>query len=55
MVISLVLFVLYNNLLLKRVKRKHGRELEEANREEGFVEKADRVMHEPALEPGSVV
>ncbi|KAK9413079.1 hypothetical protein SUNI508_12064 [Seiridium unicorne] len=55
MVICGVLFVFFNNLLLARVKRKHGREMEQAQADEGFLEKAERILHEPALEPGSVV
>lgn len=55
MVICAILFVVFNNLLLERVKRKHGREVAQAQTEEGFLEKAERKLNEPALEPGSVV
>lgn len=55
MVICGGLFVVINNLLLARIKRKHGREVQQAQNDEGFLEKADRKLHEPALEPGSVV
>ncbi|KAK9782733.1 hypothetical protein AB5N19_09316 [Seiridium cardinale] len=54
-VICGVLFVFFNNLLLARVKRKHGRDMGQAQADEGFLEKAERKLHEPALEPGSVV
>lgn len=55
---SLVLFVLYNNWALSRVKSKHQRELERELRgeeHEGMVEKMKRKVNEPGLEPGSVV
>lgn len=50
------LFVI-NTLLLKRVQRKHGREMEqlEQGAEEGLFERAGRKLQEPALEPQSVV
>ncbi|KKY36352.1 hypothetical protein UCDDA912_g03681 [Diaporthe ampelina] len=50
------LFV-FNTLLLKRVQRKHGREMEqfEEGAEEGLFERAGRKLQEPALEPQSVV
>jgi hypothetical protein len=48
-----ILFVLFNNLLLQRVKRKHGEA--QAQVDESFLEKAERKTKEPALEPGSVV
>lgn len=46
-----------NTLLLKRVQRKHGREMEqfEQTGEEGLFERAGRKLQEPALEPQSVV
>lgn len=53
--IGCALFVLFNNLLLKRVKRKHGEAQAKARADEGFLEKAERKLKEPALEPGSVV
>jgi len=43
---------------LERVKRRHGQEMEGVGggREgERLVEKMGRKIHEPALEPGSVV
>lgn len=52
MVVTGVLFALYNFWLLQRVKTRHGREMREG---EGLVEKMGRKVHEPALEPGSVV
>ncbi|KAH6655433.1 hypothetical protein BKA67DRAFT_515420 [Truncatella angustata] len=55
LVICGMMFVFFNNLLLARIKRKHGREIEKAQAGEGFLEKAERKLHEPALEPGSVV
>lgn len=59
MAILLVLFIVYNNWILKKVKRSHGRDMARANTgdedEEGFREKVERVAMEPALEPGSVV
>ncbi|KAI0134074.1 hypothetical protein BJ170DRAFT_678989 [Xylariales sp. AK1849] len=53
--VSGALFVMYNQILLKRVKRKHGREMEKAQADEGFLEKAERKLNEPGMEPGSVV
>lgn len=55
MVICGFLFVVINNLLLARIKRKHGREIRQSQSDEGFLEKAERKLNEPALEPGSVV
>jgi hypothetical protein len=56
MVITGVLFVLYNFWILERVKRRHGREMESAGGEgEGWKEKIERKANEPGLEPGSVV
>ncbi|ORY68773.1 uncharacterized protein BCR38DRAFT_424291 [Pseudomassariella vexata] len=49
-----LLFVIFNNLLLRWIKMKHGREVEKMQAE-GFLEKTERKLHEPALEPGSVV
>lgn len=56
LVICGTLFI-FNTLLLKRVQRKHGREMEqfEQGGEEGLFEKAGRKLQEPALEPQSVV
>ncbi|KAG4416753.1 hypothetical protein IFR04_010082 [Cadophora malorum] len=56
MVVTGVLFGLYNFWILEKVKRRHGREMDAVNGgEEGLVEKIGKKMHEPALEPGSVV
>lgn len=59
MIITGVLFGLYNFWILGRVKRRHGVEMEGVREEgrdgEGLVEKIGRKVHEPALEPGSVV
>ncbi|KAG4440533.1 hypothetical protein IFR05_004003 [Cadophora sp. M221] len=55
MVITGVLFGLYNFWILEKVKRRHGREMEAVNGDEGIVERIGKKMHEPALEPGSVV
>ncbi|KAH8602197.1 hypothetical protein B0O99DRAFT_648032 [Bisporella sp. PMI_857] len=49
MVITGVLFALYNFWILEKVRRSHGRDME-ADRHEG-----EGKAHEPALEPGSVV
>ncbi|KAH8671360.1 hypothetical protein BX600DRAFT_510040 [Xylariales sp. PMI_506] len=53
--VSIILFVLFNNLLLSRVKKRHGEAVAKAQQDEGFMEKAGRKLQEPALEPGSVV
>lgn len=60
MVITGVLFVIYNFWVLGRVKKMHGREMERAGmgggyEGEGLKEKIERKAKEPALEPGSVV
>ena len=57
MVITGVLFVVYNFWVLARVKKRHGREMQMsgAHDGEGLKEKIGRKVHEPALEPGSVV
>jgi len=62
MVITGVLFVLYNFWLLEKVRRKHEREMgiedgigRVSGEEEGLKEKMDRKTKEPALEPGSVI
>jgi len=55
----LILFVLYNNWALKRVKESHQRELDRENthddKRESMVGMVKRKAHEPPLEPGSVV
>lgn len=58
MLITSVLFGLYNFWLLEKVRRKHSREMgiiAEGEVEEGLKEKVERKAKEPALEPGSVV
>lgn len=47
----------FTTLLLKRVQKKHGKELEqlEQGEEEGLFERAGRKLQQPALEPQSVV
>jgi hypothetical protein len=55
MVITGCLFAIYNFGILGRVKRRHGREMDVGFGREGLVEKIDRKVREPALEPGSVV
>lgn len=60
MVILAILFALYNFFILRRVKKRHGKEMrlagEEGNAEdEGIVGMMQRKAREPALEPGSVV
>ncbi|KAI9048424.1 hypothetical protein LZ554_007260 [Drepanopeziza brunnea f. sp. 'monogermtubi'] len=61
MLVTGALFGLYNFWILERVKRRHGREMEESGSvsgsegEEGLMEKIGRKAHKPALEPGSVV
>jgi hypothetical protein len=52
-----VLFVIYNNIVLSRVMRKHEREMQLGvlGEHEGVMEKVRRKAHEPALEPSSVV
>ena len=58
-VATAVLFGIYNNIILSRVKSKHTKEMDAENRvggeEEGLKEKLERKVMEPALEPGSVV
>ncbi|ROV88044.1 hypothetical protein VMCG_10403 [Cytospora schulzeri] len=55
LVVCGVLFVL-STLLLKRIKWKHGKELDKLEHgDEGFLEKAGRKVQEPAMEPQSVV
>ena len=55
--VALVLFVLYNNWILEKVKEKHLRELESEDQyeHETPVEKVKRKANEPGMEPGSVV
>jgi hypothetical protein len=55
MVITGVLFVIYNFIVLGRVKRKHQRDMNSQRTDETVVEKIERKANEPALEPGSVV
>ncbi|KAL5321950.1 hypothetical protein ACEPPN_009915 [Leptodophora sp. 'Broadleaf-Isolate-01'] len=55
MVVTGVLFGLYNFWILEKVKRRHGREMEAVTGDEGIVERIGKKMQEPALEPGSVV
>lgn len=55
LVVCGVLFLL-STLLLKRIKWKHGNELNKLeHRDEGLLEKAGRKVQEPAMEPQSVV
>lgn len=55
MVITGMLFVIYNFVVLRNVKRKHERDMSAQYPDETAVEKIARKAHEPALEPGSVV
>ena len=55
MVVTGVLFGIYNFVILRRVKKSHQRDMGREQGEEGLVEKIDRKAHEPALEPGSVI
>lgn len=59
MIVLAILFALYNFWVLRRVKRRHGKEMRlaemEGNEDEGIMEKMQRKVMEPALEPGSVV
>lgn len=55
MVITGVLFVIYNFIVLGNVKKSHAREMDSSHIDEGIVEKIERKANEPALEPGSVV
>ena len=55
MVITGVLFVIYNFIVLGKVKKKHERYISAQYPDETAVEKIARKAHEPALEPGSVV
>jgi cytochrome c oxidase assembly factor CtaG len=53
--VTLVLFVLYNNWILQKVKEKHFREVESEYPYETPVEMMKRKAKQPGLEPGSVV
>jgi uncharacterized membrane protein HdeD (DUF308 family) len=55
MVITGVLFIIYNFIVLGRVKRKHQRDMTSQHVDETVAEKIGRKANEPALEPGSVV
>ena len=55
MIITGCLFAIYNFWVLARVKKMHGREMERGYGNENLKEKIGRKVHEPALEPGSVV
>jgi hypothetical protein len=59
----LLLFILFDLWALKRIKMRHGRQLQrdiemgmtEEHQHEGAIEKVGRMAHEPALEPSSVI
>ena len=54
--VTLILFILYSQWILRRVKRSHQRDMELNPPEHETVgEKVHRLTHEPALEPSSVV
>lgn len=53
--VTLLLFVLYNNWILEKVKETHVRELQPQEQHETSVEKIKRKARMSALEPGSVV
>lgn len=57
MVITGILFALYNFWILDKVKKSHRGEMlaSQGHDEEGLVEKIHRKVDEPGLEPGSVV
>ena len=55
MVITGVLFVIYNFIVLGRVKKRHERDMNSQHINETVAEKIERKANEPALEPGSVV
>jgi len=59
MVITGILFAVYNFWILERVKKSHHGDMRRANagdlEGEGLVEKIERKAHAPGLEPGSVV
>ncbi|KAI1878564.1 hypothetical protein JX265_002741 [Neoarthrinium moseri] len=50
-----ILFVVYNNVMLKKVKKRPVQGVDAAQASETFLEKAERKLNAPALEPGSVV
>jgi len=50
-----VLFVVYNNWILEKVKENHLREIDTERGHETPVEKVKRKANAPGLEPGSVV
>ena len=54
--VTLILFMLYSQWALKRIQRSHDRDLRLNHPEHETVgEKVNRIVHEPALEPSSVV
>ncbi|KAF7534690.1 hypothetical protein G7054_g6036 [Neopestalotiopsis clavispora] len=58
MIICGVLFLFISQVLLARVKRKHGKEVERAmavDGDEGLIQRTERKLKRPPLEPGSVV
>jgi hypothetical protein len=55
MVITGVLFVIYNFIVLGKVKRRHERDMNPQHINETVAEKIERKANGPALEPGSVV
>jgi hypothetical protein len=57
MVVTGMLFALYNFWILEKVKKRHRGEMDSGRTpyEEGLVQKIQRKIEEPALEPGSVV
>jgi hypothetical protein len=57
MVVTGILFALYNFWILEKVKKRHHGEMEAGGQhdEEGLVEKIQRKTNEPALEQGSVI
>lgn len=57
MIVCGVLFLFISQVLLARVKRKHGKEVEKqmAEADEGLLQRTERKLKRPPLEPGSVV
>jgi hypothetical protein len=55
MIVTGILFIVYNIIVLEKVKKTHAREMDSSHLDEGIVEKMERKANEPALEPGSVV
>ena len=54
--VTFILFILYNNWILEKVKESHIREVRpEELQHETHVEKMKRKYRESALQPGSVV